>query len=260
MEVVIVNFSERLRRLRKEKGFSQEELGDRIGISRQAVSKWESGQSYPDTNNLIMLSELYGISLDILLKGNQEKVEEVAKGINRRFHYEYKSKRKFLGIPLVHINIGLGIYAAKGIIAIGNISKGLISLGIVSIGVLSFGVLALGMISIASIALGILVALGGIAIGTIAIGGLAMGVITLGGLSIGMYSLGGCSIASKIAIGDYASGHIAIGRTVKGVRTIIDTSPNGNFANITAAQIENLIKEEYPKLWNPIIHFMTMFF
>ncbi|MBZ9607462.1 helix-turn-helix domain-containing protein [Clostridium estertheticum] len=254
-----MNFSERLRKSRKEKGFSQEELADRIGISRQAVSKWESGQSNPDTNNLIMLSELYGISLDVLLKGDQEKVEEITKVINRRFHYEYKSKRKVFGIPLVHINIGLGIYEAKGIIAMGNISRGLISLGIVSLGMLSFGVVAIGLISIASIAIGILGALGGIAIGTIAIGGVAMGVITLGGLSIGMYSVGGCSIASEIAIGNYARGHIAIGSSANGVRTIIDTSSNGNFANITAAQIENLIKEEYPKLWDPIVHFMTMF-
>ncbi|PRR82107.1 helix-turn-helix domain-containing protein [Clostridium vincentii] len=257
-----MNFSERLRKLRKEKGFSQEELAGRLGISRQAVSKWESGQSNPDTNNLIMLSEVYGISLDFLLKENDEKVERAdeIKETNRRLHYEYESKRKAFGIPLVHINIGLGFYTARGIIAIGNISKGLISLGIVSLGVLSFGVLALGLISIASIALGILLALGGIAIGTIAIGGVAIGVVTIGGLSIGMYSVGGCSIASDIAIGNYARGHIAIGSTAKGVRTIIDTSANGNFANVTAVQVEKLINEEYPKLWEPIKDLMTMFF
>lgn len=257
-----MNFSERLRKLRKGKGFSQEELADRLGISRQAVSKWESGQSNPDTNNLIMLSEVYGISLDFLLKENEEKAEVVdgTKEINRRPHYEYKSKRRVFGIPLVHINIGVGIYTARGIIAIGNISKGLISLGIVSLGVLSCGVLSLGLVSIASIALGILVALGGIAIGSIAIGGVAIGVVTIGGLSIGMYSVGGCSIASEIAIGNYASGHIAIGSTAKGVKTIIDTSSNGNFADITAVQVEKLINEECPNLWKPIKDFMTMFF
>lgn len=259
MEVVIVNFSERLRFLRKEKGFSQEELADKIGISRQAISKWESGQSNPDTNNLITLSELYGISLDILLKGNQEKAEEKIKEIDKRVHYEYKSKREIFGIPLVHVNIGVGLYTAKGIIAIGNISKGVISLGVVSLGMFSFGALALGLISIASISLGVL-ALGGIAIGIIALGGVAIGVVSLGGLSIGMYSIGGCSIASEIAIGDYANGHIAIGSTAKGVRTIIDTSSNGNFANITTGQVEHLINEEYPNLWGPIKNLMTMFF
>jgi transcriptional regulator with XRE-family HTH domain len=255
----MVSFSERLRKLRKEKGFSQEELADRIGISRQAVSKWESGQSNPDTNNLIILSELYGISLDVLLKGNEEKEEEITSGINRKFHYEYKSMRRVFGFPLVHINIGLGLYKAKGVIAIGNISKGLISLGIVSLGVISFGVLSLGLMSLASIALG-LVALGGIAIGILAIGGVAIGIVSIGGLSIGMYSIGGCSIATEIAIGDYARGNIAIGSTAKGARTIIDTSINSDFANITSEQVEKLINEEYPNLWEPIKDLLAMLF
>lgn len=65
-----MDFPERLRMLRKEKELSQEKLAEKLGISRQAISKWESGQSYPDINNLVSLSYLYEISLDELLKGN----------------------------------------------------------------------------------------------------------------------------------------------------------------------------------------------
>lgn len=59
----------RIQKLRKSKGISQEELADRIGVSRQAVSKWESGQSTPDIEKIILLSEYFGTTTDYLLKG-----------------------------------------------------------------------------------------------------------------------------------------------------------------------------------------------
>ena len=61
--------------MRKEKGLSQEALAEQLGISRQAVSKWERAESSPDTSNLITLANLYGISLDQLLDTDQEKFE-----------------------------------------------------------------------------------------------------------------------------------------------------------------------------------------
>lgn len=64
MNIVIAN---RLLRLRKEHGFSQEDLAEKIGISRQSVSKWERAEASPDTDNLIALARLYGVSLDELL-------------------------------------------------------------------------------------------------------------------------------------------------------------------------------------------------
>lgn len=60
-------FGERLAKYRKRKGLSQEQLSFELGVSRQAVSKWEREESSPDTDNLIELSKLYGISLDELL-------------------------------------------------------------------------------------------------------------------------------------------------------------------------------------------------
>lgn len=59
----------RLAALRKEHGFSQEALAERLAVSRQAISKWERGESLPDTDNLIALSRLYGITLDALING-----------------------------------------------------------------------------------------------------------------------------------------------------------------------------------------------
>lgn len=71
MNVVI---AEKLLNLRKQHGFSQEELAEKLGVSRQAVSKWERAEASPDTDNLIRLAKLYGISLDeLLLAGGTEE-------------------------------------------------------------------------------------------------------------------------------------------------------------------------------------------
>ena len=71
-----LEIANRLQKLRKEKGYSQEQLAEELGISRQAVSKWERAESSPDTDNLICLAKLYGISLDELLS-TDETVEEI---------------------------------------------------------------------------------------------------------------------------------------------------------------------------------------
>ena len=57
----------RLAEMRRAHGYSQEELAEKLNISRQAVSKWERAESSPDTDNLIALAQLYGVSLDVLL-------------------------------------------------------------------------------------------------------------------------------------------------------------------------------------------------
>lgn len=63
-----IEIANRLVQLRKQHGYSQDELAARLGLSRQAVSKWERAEASPDTDNLIMLSRVYGISLDELLR------------------------------------------------------------------------------------------------------------------------------------------------------------------------------------------------
>ncbi len=63
--------ADRLVELRKKNGYSQEELADRLNVSRQAVSKWERAESLPDTENLIALARLYGVTLDELVNGEK---------------------------------------------------------------------------------------------------------------------------------------------------------------------------------------------
>jgi HTH-type transcriptional regulator/antitoxin HipB len=62
-----IEIANRLVRLRKEKNLSQEQLAEKVGVSRQAVSKWERAEASPDTDNLIILSKIYGMSLDEML-------------------------------------------------------------------------------------------------------------------------------------------------------------------------------------------------
>lgn len=63
-----MTFKEKLQTLRKSKGMSQEQLAACVNVSRQAISKWELGESMPDTNNVIQLSNLFSVSIDYLLK------------------------------------------------------------------------------------------------------------------------------------------------------------------------------------------------
>lgn len=71
-----IETAKRLYEYRKAHGYSQEELAAKIGVSRQAISKWERSESSPDTDNLIALAQLYGVSLDTLLMGEEEPKKE----------------------------------------------------------------------------------------------------------------------------------------------------------------------------------------
>ncbi len=67
-----MSFQEQLQTLRKAKGLSQEKLAEVLGISRQAVAKWEVGQSYPDIARLIVLSDYFKVSIDKLVNDYEE--------------------------------------------------------------------------------------------------------------------------------------------------------------------------------------------
>jgi transcriptional regulator with XRE-family HTH domain len=76
-----MNFAERILYCRKKALLSQEELANKLGVSRQAVSKWETGESIPDMNNLAALADIFQVSLDWLIKGEEKQpCEEALKG------------------------------------------------------------------------------------------------------------------------------------------------------------------------------------
>ncbi len=258
-----MKFCDKLIQLRKERGYSQEHLANILDVSRQSVSKWEAGQSTPEINKLIAIADIFGVSLDNLiredtelpgLKYRQEKpqitqitqedtmpnIRRYSVGANGYPFYEYKSKTKLFGIPLVHIKNGYGIHVAKGIIAIGNIS----------IGVISIGGLALGAISLGGLGLGLL-ALAGLAVGGIAFGGGAIGIFAVGGIAGGIYSIGGLAVASKIAVGGAAFGHTAIGASPKGENVLQITE------GIGYNQIKSFILRNNPGIWRPLLKIMT---
>ena len=74
-----MTMADRIQALRKAKGISQEELADHIGVSRQAVSKWESEQSSPDLEKVILLSDYFEVTTDYLLKGIEQKADSKEK-------------------------------------------------------------------------------------------------------------------------------------------------------------------------------------
>ncbi len=100
-----MNMADRIQYLRKTKGISQEELADRVGVSRQAVSKWESEQSTPDVDKIIIMSNFFGVTTDYLLKGIEpvESKEQMGMGL--------ASKTLYIASTAL---IAIGIFCALG--------------------------------------------------------------------------------------------------------------------------------------------------
>lgn len=258
-----MTLGEKIYSLRVKNGLSQEAFGEKLGVSRQSVSKWETDQSVPELDKIVMISELFTVTTDYLLKesaaepasgqwkgttaaggpgqwngastaaggsGQWNGVSTAAEGsgqwtkasgaeqasdvwgessdteqdayecrgravVKRGFSYEYKSKRSWRGMPLVHVNIGFG-RSAKGVIAIGLAAKGIVAIGLL----LSAGIVAIGGI-----------ALGDFAIGVVAMGAFCVGIFSMGALAVGQFSFGAIAIGQQVAVGDVARGDIALG-------------------------------------------------
>ena len=88
-----IETANRLVQLRKDHGLSQEELAEHLGVSRQAVSKWERAESSPDSDNLIALASLYNVSLDTLIRGTSTPVEpgNAADPLPEGSYFDYKA-------------------------------------------------------------------------------------------------------------------------------------------------------------------------
>jgi len=251
-----MTLGEKIYELRTEKGLSQEAFGNMLGVSRQSVSKWETDQSLPELEKIVALSELFSVSTDYLLKENAERQETVptaAKNVEpKRLHYEYKSRKTIRGVPLVHINIGLGLYRAKGIIAIGNAAVGVFALGFLSVGVIGIGLLAVGLLALGNIAVG-LVSMGTLAVGCIALGAVTFGIFCMGAINSGQFCVGALSYGKQIAIGDEAHGRIALGFSRAAGELYQEVNQKRSFDYQT---IERLIDENVSPYWWPFREWM----
>lgn len=242
-------FQDRLYQLRRSKGLSQEELAHVIGVSRQAVQKWESGTSRPDMDNLISLADLFGVSLDYLLRGQEPAPapEEAVRTtvVNHYYdccggwHYEYRSSRTFHGLPLVHVNLGRRNCWARGVFAVGNIATGLVAVGGISVGLLSIGALSLGLAALGALSIGLLAA-GGVAVGLLALGAVAVGGLALGGVANGIWAAGAVASGTQIAIGKVAAAPLAIGEEVRGAVTF-------SAGNLSLPAVEAAIRQVLPR-------------
>ncbi len=82
-----MNFSEKIKEIRKKQNLTQEQFAERIFVSRNAVAKWESNRGYPDIQNLITISELFGISLDDLIKNDKKlKNKIILDSASKKWH------------------------------------------------------------------------------------------------------------------------------------------------------------------------------
>lgn len=221
-----MEFQQRLYELRRKAGLSQEGLADLVGVSRQAVQKWEAGTSKPDLDNLAALAGYFQVSLDYLITGKEPERVPPPPSTTVIHHYyrpcfEYKSKRTLFGLPLIHINCGYGLRWARGILAVGNVATGVFAFGGVSAGLFSLGGVALGLLlALGGVALGA-IAIGAVAAGLLAWGGVVLGWLSVGGVAKGVYAMGGVAAGSKVAMGGIASAPLAIGAAAEGARTFL---------------------------------------
>ena len=93
-----MEIGKKLKNARREAGLTQEKAAEKIDVSRQTISNWENEKSYPDIISVIALSDLYSVSLDELLKGDQKMAEHLEESTN-----VVKSNKKLTGAILLNI-------------------------------------------------------------------------------------------------------------------------------------------------------------
>lgn len=121
-----MTFSEKISALRKQKGWSQEELAEKLMVTRQAVSKWESAQSMPDLDKLVQLSEALGVSTDYLLKDEQAQsapVPATAEQTVKPRHVTQEEAKRFLqlqmaAIPKTTLGVALCVWSPIALIGL----------------------------------------------------------------------------------------------------------------------------------------------
>lgn len=93
-----MEIGQKLKEARTASGLSQENVAEKINVSRQTISNWETEKTYPDIISVIKLSDLYTISLDELLKGDKKMIEHLEESTN-----VVKSNKKLIGVVILNI-------------------------------------------------------------------------------------------------------------------------------------------------------------
>ena len=104
-----MTFGEKLQQLRKGRGWSQERLAEEIPISRQAVSKWESGAAAPDTENVVRLSAIFGVSTDYLLHDDFTGDEDIP-AVKRREEELQKARNRDTAMMVLMGIMAMGLF------------------------------------------------------------------------------------------------------------------------------------------------------
>lgn len=211
-----MTFGEKLAQLRRENNYTQEQLAEILQVSRQSISKWESGLSFPETDRLIKIGRLFSCSMDYLLNDDVTDRQPAARPVAAVAHSgitlhmnlpEKKSEKTVFGMPLYHIGRN-----AHGFFALGLKARGVFSLGVFSRGIFSFGAFSIGLLSGGAFSLG-MISFGAFAAGILAFGAICLGLVAMGAVAAGCFSGGALAIGQYLAVGDTARGMIALGQT-----------------------------------------------
>ena len=110
-----MELSENIVQFRKALGLSQEQLAEQVGVSRQSISKWETGQSVPDLDKLVTLSRVFGISTDELLGNEPAKTGSASPAHSTKDYVRANLLRRFFTLGWVTALIGILALGAEGI-------------------------------------------------------------------------------------------------------------------------------------------------
>lgn len=110
-----MNFAQQIKKLRAEKNLTQEQMAERLGVTRQAVSHWENDRNLPDIEVLILMSKAFGISLDELILGEKD-MNNMAKKLISDGSEGRRAKRNLIGIIIgaALLLLGFGCLMIKG--------------------------------------------------------------------------------------------------------------------------------------------------
>jgi len=126
-------FSERLKKERENRDWSQTDLAEKIHVSRQSVSKWETGKNYPSIEVIIDLSDLFGITIDEMLRSDKELKEKVIQDSKKLAYPKWKvffDSVFLLGVFLFVVKLiifGLNYFVDTNIVILDGLSKGVVS-------------------------------------------------------------------------------------------------------------------------------------